>query len=183
LPFEDVGRNSAGQFVDDHDRQIELLFKLYPWEWMTREAFGASLPGSATQFVEPPWKMILSNKGILPLLWEMYPDHPNLLPAYFDDDPKAATLGASYARKPLYSREGANIELIRNGRSVDKDDGPYGAEGYVRQAIAELPQFAGNYTVLGSRFAAGAPCGSCVREDSSPITKNTSRFLPHAIVD
>jgi glutathionylspermidine synthase len=57
---------------------------LYPWEWMTREAFGASLPGSATQFVEPPWKMILSNKGILPLLWEMYPDHPNLLPAYFD---------------------------------------------------------------------------------------------------
>jgi len=183
LPIEDVGRNSAGQFVDDHDRQIELLFKLYPWEWMTREAFGASLPGSATQFVEPPWKMILSNKGILPLLWEMYPDHPNLLPAYFDDDPKAATLGASYARKPLYSREGANIELIRNGRAVDKDDGPYGAEGYVRQAIAELPQFDGNYTVLGSWFAAGAPCGLCVREDSSPITKNTSRFLPHAIVE
>src|SRR4029453_3438163 len=89
------------------------------WEWMTREAFGASLPGSATQFVEPPWKMILSNKGILPLLWEMYPDHPTLLPAYFDDDPKAATLGASYARKPLYSREGANIELIRNGRAVE----------------------------------------------------------------
>jgi glutathionylspermidine synthase len=75
--------------------------------------------------------MILSNKGILPLLWEMYPDHPNLLPAYFDDDPKAAILGASYARKPLYSREGANIELIRNGRAVDKGDGPYGAEGYV----------------------------------------------------
>ena len=128
-------------------------------------------------------KMILSNKGILPLLWEMYPDHPNLLPAYFDDDPKAATLGASYARKPLYSREGANIELIRNGRAVDKDDGPYGAEGYVRQAIAELPQFDGNYTVLGSWFAAGVPCGLCVREDSSPITKNTSRFLPHAIVE
>ena len=183
LPIEDVGRNSAGQFVDDGGRQIELLFKLYPWEWMTREAFGASLPGSATQFVEPPWKMILSNKGILPLLWEMYPDHPNLLPAYFDDDPKAATLGASYARKPLYSREGANIELIRNGRAVDKDDGPYGAEGCVRQAIAELPQFEGNYAVVGSWFAAGAPCGLCVREDSSPITKNTSRFLPHAIIE
>jgi glutathionylspermidine synthase len=183
LPIEDVGRNSTGQFVDDDDRQIELLFKLYPWEWMTREAFGASLPGSATQFVEPPWKMVLSNKGILPLLWEVYPDHPNLLPAYFDDDPKAATLGASYVRKPLYSREGANIELIRNGRAVDKDDGPYGAEGYVRQAIAELPQFDGNYTVLGSWFAAGAPCGLSVREDLSPITKNNSRFLPHAIVE
>ena len=37
--------------------------------------------------------------------------------------------------------------------------------------------------VLGSWFAAGVPCGLCVREDVSPITKNTYRFLPHAIVD
>ncbi|HYC18107.1 MAG TPA: glutathionylspermidine synthase family protein [Pseudolabrys sp.] len=182
LPIENIGRNSAGQFIDDGDRSIELLFKLYPWEWMTREAFGASLPGSTTHFVEPPWKMILSNKGILPLLWELYPGHPNLLPAFFDDDPKAATLRDSYARKPLYSREGANIELVRNGRPFDKDDGPYGAEGFVRQAIAPLPQFDGNYTVLGSWFAAGAPCGLSMREDVAPITKNTSRFLPHAIV-
>lgn len=173
-------RYDPGQFIDDDNRLIELLFKLYPWEWMLREAFGASLPGSATQFVEPPW--ILFNKGILPLLWEMYPNHPNLLPAYFDDDPKAGTLGTSYARKPLYSREGANIELIRDGRPIDKDDGPYGAEGYLRQAIAPLPQFDGNYTVLGSWFAAGAPCGLSVREDTGPITKNTSRFLPHAII-
>jgi glutathionylspermidine synthase len=182
LPIENIGKNSAGQFIEDADHPIELLFKLYPWEWMTREAFGASLPGSTTQFVEPPWKMILSNKGILPLLWEMYPGHPNLLPAFFDDDPKAGTLNNSYARKPLYSREGANIELIRDGRPFDKDDGPYGAEGYVRQAIAPLPLFDGNYTVLGSWFAAGAPCGLSVREDVGPITKNTSRFLPHAII-
>ena len=182
LPIEDIGKNSAGQFIDDDNRSIELLFKLYPWEWMMREAFGASLPGSTTQFIEPPWKGVLSNKGILPLLWEMFPNHPNLLPAYFDDDPMSATLGASYARKPLYSREGANIELLTDGRSLDKDDGPYGAEGFVRQAIAPLPRFDGNYAVLGSWFAAGAPCGLSVREDVSAITKNTSRFLPHAIV-
>ena len=182
LPIEDIGKNSAGQFIDDDNRAIELLFKLYPWEWMMREQFGGSLAGSATQFVEPPWKAVLSNKGILPLLWEMFPNHPNLLPAFFDDDPKAATLGTSFARKPLYSREGANIELVSDGRSLDKGDGPYGAEGYVRQAIAPLPQFDGNYTVLGSWFAAGAPCGLSVREDVTAITKNTSRFLPHAIV-
>jgi glutathionylspermidine synthase len=182
LPIEDIGKNMAGQFIDDDNRLIELLFKLYPWEWMMREAFGASLPGSTTQFIEPPWKAVLSNKGILPLLWEMFPNHPNLLPAYFDDDPVSATLGASYARKPLYSREGANIELLTDGRSLDKDDGPYGAEGFVRQAIAPLPRFDGNYAVLGSWFAAGAPCGLSVREDVSAITKNTSRFLPHAIV-
>jgi glutathionylspermidine synthase len=181
LPIENIGRNAAKQFVDDENRPIEVLFKLYPWEWMMRESFGALLSGSATQFVEPPWKAVLSNKGILPLLWDMFPNHPNLLPSYFDDDPKAAALGNSYARKPLYSREGANVELITEGHMLDKDEGPYGTEGFVRQAIAPLPKFGDAYTVLGSWIAAGEPCGLCVREDASAITKNTSRFLPHAI--
>jgi glutathionylspermidine synthase len=112
----------------------------------------------------------------------MFPKHPNLLPAYFEEDPKAAELGKSYVRKPLYSREGANIEIVVSGEAIDSDTGPYGAEGFVRQAVAPLPQFDGNYTVLGSWFAGGRPCGLSVREDTSPITKNTSRFLPHAIV-
>jgi glutathionylspermidine synthase len=182
IGMEQIGRAPRGGFVDAKDQPIELMFKLYPWEWMMRETFGASLPSAATQFVEPPWKAILSNKGILPLLWAMFPNHPNLLPAYFDDDPKAAELGNSYARKPLYSREGSNIDLVVSGNTVDQDAGPYGAEGFVRQAIAPLPQFDGSYTVLGSWIAAGQPCGLSVREDASPITKNTSRFVPHAIV-
>lgn len=182
IAMENVGRAPRGGFVDLKNQPIELMFKLYPWEWMMREKFGASLPGAATQFVEPPWKAILSNKGILPLLWAMFPNHPNLLPAYFDGDPKAAELGNSYARKPLYSREGANVDLVVGGNSVDSDPGPYGAEGFIRQGVAPLPQFDSSYTVLGSWIAAGEPCGLSVREDASPITKNTSRFVPHAIV-
>jgi glutathionylspermidine synthase len=182
LAMADIGRTRDGRFVDLEDAPIELMFKLYPWEWMLRETFGASLPGAPTRFVEPPWKAILANKGILPLLWDMFPRHPNLLPAYFDDDAAAGTLGTSYAKKPLYSREGANVELVVSGATIDADGGPYGAEGYVRQAIAPLPQFAGNYAVLGSWIAAGKPCGLSVREDASPITKNSSRFLPHAII-
>jgi glutathionylspermidine synthase len=182
VAMADIGYMADGSFVDRDDEAIELMFKLYPWEWMVREEFGPLLPGAPTQFVEPPWKSILSNKGILPLLWDMFPRHPNLVPAYFDDDAAAASLGTSYVKKPLYSREGANVELVVSGATVDADGGPYGAEGYVRQAIAPLPQFAGNYAVLGSWIAAGKPCGLSVREDLSPITKNSSRFLPHAII-
>jgi len=183
LAMDGIGRKPHGAFVDLQDRSIEVAFKLYPWEWMMREPFGASLPGAATQWVEPPWKAILSNKAILPLLWAMFPRHPNLLPTYFDDDPQAAKLGRSYVRKPIYSREGANVQLIVDGAEVDADDGPYGSEGHVRQAIAALPGFDGNYPVFGSWIAHGVPCGLSVREDASPITKNTSRFLPHAIID
>ncbi|HET9903216.1 MAG TPA: glutathionylspermidine synthase family protein [Xanthobacteraceae bacterium] len=183
LAMEDIGRTARGQFVDRRERPIALLFKLYPWEWMMREAFGASLPGAATQFLEPPWKAVLSNKGILPLLWAMFPNHPNLLPAAFDDDEEGVcALGSSYVRKPLYSREGANVSIVSGGTVVDSDGGPYGREGFVRQALADLPRFDGHYAVLGSWVVQGRPCGLCVREDREPITKNTSRFLPHAIV-
>jgi len=183
LPITEVGRTPKGLFVDKDDKPIALMFKLYPWEWLMREAFGPSLPGSGAQFVEPPWKAILSNKGILPLLWAMFPSHPNLLPAAFDDDEEGIkALGGSYVRKPLYSSEGANVTIVAGGGIVDSDPGPYGAEGFVRQAVAALPQYEGNHTVLGSWLVQGRPCGLCVREDVDPITKNTSRFLPHAIV-
>jgi glutathionylspermidine synthase len=182
LAMGDIGRTPQGQFVDRADRPIDVAFKLYPWEWMFRDEFGASLAGAATRWIEPPWKAILSNKGILPLLWEMFPRHPNLLPAYFEDDPEARRLGTSYVRKPLYSREGANVEIMVAGAAIDSDSGPYGEEGFVRQAVAPLARFDGNYAVLGSWLAAGVPCGLSVREDASPITKNTSRFVPHAII-
>jgi glutathionylspermidine synthase len=182
LDVEAIGLREDGRFVDLDGRPIERLFKLYPWEWMFADAFGDKLAATPTRFVEPPWKAILSNKGLLPLLWELAPGHPNLLPAYFERDPKRAALGPSFAKKPLYSREGANVMLVREARVVDTDPGPYGAEGYVRQALVDLPRSDGNYAVIGSWIVGGEPAGIGIREDRSPITRNTSRFLPHAII-
>jgi glutathionylspermidine synthase len=182
LDIEAIGWRDDGRFVDLDNREIKLAFKLYPWEWMFQDAFGKWLAEAATRWIEPPWKAVLSNKGILPLLWEMFPGHPNLLPAYFDDDPDAARLGASFVRKPLYSREGANVALINQGVATLEQQGPYGAEGFIRQAVAPLPNFSGQYPVLGSWLIDHVPCGLSIREDLNPITGNTSRFLPHAIL-
>src|SRR5262249_7629430 len=115
-------------------------------------------------------------------LWEMFPDHPNLLPAYFDDDPRAAELGTSFVRKPIYSREGANIVLVRNGIAAITEEEPYGAEGFIRQARATLHDFAGRIPVIGSWMVGGSPCGISIREGVGPITRNASRFIPHAIL-
>jgi len=182
IDVEDIGWRDDIGFVDLDGRSMELVFKLYPWEWMFHDAFGERLAQAPTRWVEPPWKAILSNKGILPLLWEMFPDHPNLLPAYFEDDPNAARLGASFVRKPLYSREGANVTLISEGVTVVEQEGPYGAEGFIRQALAPLPNFSNQYPVLGSWLIDHTPCGLSIREDENPVTGNTSRFLPHAIL-
>jgi glutathionylspermidine synthase len=182
IDIRDIGLADDGSFVDLNNRGIELAFKLYPWEWMFQDTFGAHLKQAPTRWIEPPWKALLSNKGILPLLWEMFPGHPNLLPAYFEDDPNAASLGASFVRKPIYSREGANVALISAGVTVVEQAGPYGAEGFIRQALAPLPEFSGQYPVLGSWLVDHTPCGLSIREDENPITGNTSRFLPHAIL-
>jgi glutathionylspermidine synthase len=181
IDIEDIGWRDDGNFVDLDERTIELAFKLYPWEWMFHDAFGARLIKAPTRWIEPPWKAVLSNKGILALLWEMFPGHPNLLPANFEDDPNVARLGASFVRKPLYSREGANVALVSEGVTLVKQEGPYGAEGFVRQALAPLPNFSGQYPVLGSWLIDHTPCGLSIREDENPITGNNSRFLPHAI--
>jgi glutathionylspermidine synthase len=139
-----------------------------------REEFGPALLASPLKLVEPPWKMLLANKALLVVLWELYPDHPNLLPAYYDPAP----LGDRYAKKPKLAREGANVTLV-DGGLIESVDGAYGAEGYVYQALAPLPRFGADHTVIGSWIVGDTPAGIGIREDASPVTRNTSRFVPH----
>ena len=133
-----------------------------------------------TRFVEPPWKAILSTKAILPLLWEMAPGHPNLLPARFEDEPAGADVGPSYVRKRCHSREGANIDIVEAGRVTACTDGTYGGR-CIRQTLAPLPDFDGRRPVIGSWIVGGPACGIGIREAAGPITDNLSCFVPHLI--
>lgn len=174
---ENIGWNrKKGRFVDLEENPIDNLFKLYPWEWMFSDEFGPMLLEKTMRVIEPPWKLILSNKGILAILWEMFPSHPNLLPTYFEPGP----LGKSYAMKPIYSREGANV-VLRHGDEKLSVSGTYGTEGYVFQELHLLPQFDGNFAVIGSWVIGEEAAGIGIREDTNPITQNTSRFVPHFI--
>lgn len=178
IPLEQLGEID-GQLVDLDGFAVQGLFKLYPWEFMLQEDFAGTILTSQTQFIEPLWKSVLSNKGILPLLWQKYQGHPNLLPAFFDH---GSPLQPGWVRKPLFSREGANIELVDMYGKRLRQSGPYTDSGYIRQQLAPLPEFAGNYTLIGSWVVGDAAAGICIREDSSLITKDSSRFLPHIIL-
>lgn len=180
LRMQDIGWDAArGYFVDLEGKQIGASFKLYPWEWMLHEEFGAhalALSGQM-QWIEPIWKMLLSNKGILALLWEMFPGHANLLETY-PDGPRNLR---QYVKKPKMSREGANVTLFTESDNV-KTEGDYGEEGYVWQAAAPLPDFAGNRPVVGSWVIDGESAGMGIRESAGPVTDNLSRFVPHLVV-
>ena len=176
-----VGLSAEGWFTDGQDQVIETLFKLYPIEWMMAERYGPELPHGRLQLIEPPWKAVLSNKAVLPLLWERHAGHPNLLPAHFESD--THRLAPGWVRKPLFSREGANIDLIRPDGGRLASPGPYADAPAVLQAWHPLPEFGGHFPVLGSWVVADEPAGLGLREDASPITRDTSRFVPHAIME
>lgn len=177
----DIGLNEDGKFVDHENFLIGAMFKLYPWEQMLRDDYAEPLPGADVTVLEPAWKSLLSNKGILPLLWERHAGHPNLLESYFETDPAHTTLGSSYVRKPLFSREGANVELVKDGRKSSVLDGGYGDGAWIRQALHAPPKFDNRYVIVGSWLVGNEPAGIGLREDRGRITRNTSRFLPHII--
>jgi glutathionylspermidine synthase len=142
------------------------------------EEFAAHLQAKGTIWMEPPWKMLLSNKGILPMMWDLFPNHPNLLEASFD----APRNCARWVRKPLLGREGANVTIHSDEGDVETD-GDYGSEGFIYQDVAPLVSFDGKYPVVGSwvigHEEGDAAAGVGIRESDTPIVTNTSQFVPH----
>jgi glutathionylspermidine synthase len=176
--IDDIGWDARQRcFADLDGRRITHCFKLYPWEWMWHEEFAAHLANDPVQFIEPAWKMLLSNKGLLPILWELFPDHPNLLAAHETAEP----LAGSYIRKPRLSREGSNVTWIENSNVIEATDGDYGEEGFIYQAPAAMPEFDGHRPVFGVWMVDHEPAGLGIREDTRRITGNLSRFVPHFI--
>ncbi|GGM31664.1 putative glutathionylspermidine synthase [Micromonospora sonchi] len=177
LPVQEIGWDGR-RFVDPTDRAITTCFKLYPWEWMLAEPYGplALAPGTPTTWIEPAWKLLLSNKALLAVLWELYPDHELLLPAYLDS-PRGMS---EYVAKPLLGREGAAVRIVTADGEIT-NPGDYGDEGFCYQEFRALPEFAGSHLVLGSWIVDGESAGAGLRESRSLITDGYARFLPHYI--
>jgi glutathionylspermidine synthase len=186
--IENVGYDSiARQFVDSTGAPVRHAFKLYPWEWMMAEEFAAHVISSPAVWYEPPWKMLLSNKAVLPVLWRKYPGHTNLLPAFFESEKPAVSDRAMFVKKPILGREGANIHLagtfadtlIEGSHMADE----YDRSGYIYQQYAPLPDFGGRHPVIGSWIIGDEPAGIGIREDKTIISGNGSRFVPHYFVN
>ena len=158
-----------GAFVDLADRPIRQLAKLYPWEWMLDEPFAVHLPRTPVRWIEPAWKQVLSNKGLLPLLWSMFPGHPNLLAASFDP----REIQGRAVRKPQFGREGEGVGVHADTRGLEA------APGWIVQQHAPLFRSGHGHAVLGLWIVGDEAVGLGVREDDTEITRDTSRFVPH----
>lgn len=181
-PIEEIGwHEKKGVFVDFKDHPIKFWSKLYPWEWLAQEQFGPMLLKDEIGCIEPVWKMLLSNKAILPILWSLYPNHPLLLPAYFEED--NPLMKGAYIAKPILSREGANIKLVRPGQKDVATGGAYHSYPVIYQGVANLRPFNDeHHVVIGSWTVGEKAAGMIIRESTSPIVINSSRVVPHYFV-
>ncbi|MFD9908453.1 glutathionylspermidine synthase family protein [Streptomyces sp. NPDC059063] len=185
IAVEDIGWDRLSRrFVDKKLRFIRSCFKLYPWEWLTTDRFAPYVLETldngggtgTTLWIEPAWKMLLSNKALLAVLWELYPGHPNLLPAYLDG-PRELAERPGYVAKPLLGREGAGVTVHEPGAAPVVREEPC-----CYQELAPLADFDGNRVVLGAWVVGNEAAGLGIRESSGLVTDEYARFVPHVIL-
>lgn len=180
LTVEQVGTSPTEPFLlDTWNRPIASLMWLWPFEFAWQDVAAPFLASTGTRFIEPLWKAATSSKGLLALLHELNPDCPFLLPASL----MPGALAGPVVRKPLYSREGQNVELP----GLPPTPGDYADWPLVEQAYTELPTFQAEdgprYPVLGVWVAGDEVCGLGIREGRGRVTDNRATFVPHVVWD
>ncbi|GAB3263976.1 glutathionylspermidine synthase family protein [Kineosporia babensis] len=181
LPIDQIGLvPGSNTFVGLENDPISLCFAMYPWEWMLAEDFGRAALESAVNWLEPVHKVLTGSKAVLATMWELYPDHPNLLPAYWSPD----KLGPDYVMKPVHGWEGAGVKVIRNGETAASvADRHTEGQQAIFQHYYEIPRIGDCLPVLGTWVIGGHAAGLGIRETDAGrlITDTQARFVPHFI--
>ena len=203
--MDELGWDDQGFVVDANGERILWVWKTWAWETAldqlraecdedeTLDAIGASrikterprlvdvLLREEVMVYEPLWTLVPSNKAILPVLWELFPDHPYLLESRYDLDEMMATKG--YVVKPIAGRCGHNISIVDGNNAVVKETGgQFGQQDQIYQALCKLPKL-GKFNVQLAAFTVdGKYSATSVRVDTSPVITTNSDLLPLRIM-
>ncbi|EAK0466110.1 glutathionylspermidine synthase family protein [Campylobacter upsaliensis] len=158
----------------------EYWFKLIPWEEIAIEE--GELAMLLTQIMRnqkaiilnPAYTLLFQSKGILKILWELYPNHPLLLESSYEP-----LQGKDFVRKPMFGREGANISIVKDDVKLQENIGPYGNNKIIYQQYYELNSNENEYYQAGVFFAYEG-CGLGFRKGGL-IIDNASKFVGHII--
>lgn len=183
LPLQSVGWDGRG-FCDDEGLPIDWLYKLYPWQSMAEEEFGARIREGAPAVVEPAWTALASNHGLLALLHHLYPAHPNLCRAGGD---AAAVAGAERAaQRGFFGLEHAPARLFNadGGLLWSNIDGePEGRCVWLEQPPTFVDEDEGISAVIDAWVIGGKCLGMAVREAEGAVVGRDGWIIPHLFTD
>lgn len=174
------------EFSDDegifyNGQNYEYLFKLIPWESIAISEGELALiltniiKNQKAIILNPAYTLLFQSKGIMKILWDLYPNHPLLLESKF------SPLNKKQVKKPFLAREGANVSILDENKNVIcENGGEYGDGKFLYQEYVEL-----NKDKNGSKYQAGVffayeGCALGFRKGGE-ILDNYSKFAGHII--
>ena len=167
-----------------NDANFEYWFKLVPWESIAIDEGELALilsnivKNQKAIIINPAYTLLFQSKGILKILWDLYPNHPLLL-----ETSNEPLKGKKYVKKPVFGREGANVSIYdENGAQIASNDGEYASNKAIYQEFYEFNQDERGESYQAGVFYAYEACALGYRKGGK-ILDNYSKFVGHFIKD
>ncbi|PHS41316.1 MAG: glutathionylspermidine synthase [Sulfurovum sp.] len=164
------------------DKSYELWFKLIPWEDIALEESDLAMlltniiKSQKAIIFNPAYTLLFQSKGLLKILWDLYPDHPLLLETSFEP-----LEGQKQVKKPIFGREGGSVSILdEEANDVESVAGDYDSHKMVYQAYTELATDAQGDSYQAGVFYAYEACGLGFRKGGK-ILDNMSKFVGHIV--
>ena len=189
----EAGYNTEFAYIDDiefdsdegifyQDTNYELWFKLIPWEDIALEESDLAMllsniiKNQKAIIFNPPYTLLFQSKGLLKILWDLYPNHPLLLESSFEP-----LVGQKQVKKPIFGREGGNVSILdENTSELESVDGDYANHKMIYQSYTELATDAHGLSYQAGIFYAYEACGLGFRKGGK-ILDNMSKFVGHIV--
>ena len=189
----EAGYNTEFAYIDDvefdaeegifyNDTNYELWFKLIPWEEIALEESDLAMllsnivKNQKAIIFNPAYTLLFQSKGLLKILWDLYPNHPLLLESSFEP-----LEGQKQVKKPIFGREGGNVSILdENTSELESVDGDYANHKMVYQAYTKLATNALGQSYQAGIFYAYEACGLGFRKGGK-ILDNASKFVGHVV--
>ncbi len=176
-----------GVFVENKKQNTYIYypfwFKLLPWEYIALDEpdlldiLVPMVKNRKVVILNPVYTMLFQSKGILKILWDLFPNHKLLLETSYNpliNKPLCV-------EKVMYGREGANVRIVdKNGKTQLEQDGEYGFYAKVYQEFTEFPKDLHGHYYQGGVFFASQGCGLGFRRGGK-ILNNTAQFVGHFV--
>lgn len=169
-----------GIFFDGEN--YELWFKLIPWEDIALEESDLAMlltdiiKNQKAIIFNPAYTLLFQSKGILKILWDLYPNHPLLLESSFEP-----LQGQKQVGKPVFGREGGGVAIIdEKGTELEKISSEYENHKMLYQAYTELPTDTEGFSYQAGVFYAYEACGLGFRRGGM-ILDNMAKFVGHIV--
>jgi len=181
--MDEVGFVENDGIFNPAGTRFDYWFKLYPWEDIALQTDGINgilddiTRHTNTVILNPAYTLLFQSKGIMKVLYDLFPDSPYLL-----ETRTAMLQGKKQVAKKMFGREGANTIIYDAAGTILKEiPGEYDRYRTIYQAFAEYPQDAQGRSYQAGIFFAWEGCGLGFRRGGD-ILDNLSKFVAHRVV-